>query len=773
MTRKDLLHLIKESQSNNLKSINLSVNAITDKDLDETIISELMNFVEIDLSRNMLETLPNSFKKLKKLKKLILSENYFTEFSPEIIHLKNLEHLDLGANSLSTIPDNIKHLRKLKFLYLKNNPFKKIPEAIFKIKNLEALGLVNTKISAIPINIVMLQNLKNLWLGKNRIKELPHELINLANLEQITLDNNPLPIPQNVLKNSKNPQELFTHYKQFKEEQLEKTYEAKVVIIGESQAGKTSLLNRLVYNRFHEDEEKTENINIDNWIIHSNQNKIIKINLWDFGGQDILYSLHNFFLTDNCIFILVWDARNENQSKKIEYWLKAINKVSQNPQVLLVMNKIDEHITAINKIQLNKFCSNIHYFNISCKYDWGINELSKFIQNTLEKNDKLVYSYDKKIINLKKELLNIKKPYITLAQFDEIVKKYKVNYSSDYIKNIFIDLGVILYFKDNYRLGNYIILKINWFIQNVYSLINWIPQHNNDGSFQYSDLVSIFTNQQLTHEIKIFLIDALLGFDIVFEINKKFYFPNLLQFYDNDIEKITLNNYSKFKIATKNIDNYFFYKLIVLYSNSNKTIIFWRNVIQISDNEKTIFIYYDEQNEIYIYIENIQNKNISEQVQQILNEIRKCMNSSDIDVQILLKDLTYVSAVYLKKLQEFGQKEYITTKANRYIIDDIFKNFSQEQKVNNTTINNMYGDILGDEATKNIINHYGTNQKEFLEGITKLLVEIQNSNLENKETIIKEIQLSSTPAKVKSYLEELSNLSSIPANLMTIIQSLL
>ena len=46
----------------------------------------------------------------------------------------------------------------------------------------------------------------------------------------------------------------------------------------------------------------------------------VRFNVWDFGGQVIFYSTHQFFLTPKAIYILAFDL-SEPQFDRIEYWM--------------------------------------------------------------------------------------------------------------------------------------------------------------------------------------------------------------------------------------------------------------------------------------------------------------------------------------------------------------------------------------------------------------------------------------------------------------------
>ena len=69
--------------------------------------------------------------------------------------------------------------------------------------------------------------------------------------------------------------------------------------------GKTSLVKRLVYGRFSKDEEKTDGINITPWSICLNDKENVCLHVWDFGGQEIMHSTHQFFLTERSLYLLV------------------------------------------------------------------------------------------------------------------------------------------------------------------------------------------------------------------------------------------------------------------------------------------------------------------------------------------------------------------------------------------------------------------------------------------------------------------------------------
>jgi small GTP-binding protein len=711
MLKKDLLNIISiaKSKSKSNKSVDLSINGIKSENLDSEIINELQYFEEINLSGNILQQLPTNFKELTKLKKLNISTNYLKIFPQEIVYLVNLEFLDMRDNLFFSIPKDTNKLNKLKFLYLKGNPLKKIPEVIFELKNLKVLGLVNIQINTIPSNIKKLINLESLWIGKNKIKNLPEGLLTLPLLKNITLDDNPLPIPKDILNTTQSKNELFNLYIQYNQELLDRKYETKIIIVGESQAGKTSLLNRLIYNKFYDDELKTEDINIDKWNLHLS-NKIVTANIWDFGGQDILYSLHKFFLTDNSIYIVVWDSRNENQSKKIELWLKKIISINKKTKVLLVMNKADEHNTSVDKIKMKKIAKDIVFFNISCKKNWNIDKIEIEVKNILENNSEFIQTYNKKYLSLKKHLKNTKRNYIALEEFYELCKKEGIeDKNNNSILETFKQIGIVLHYPTNDRLHDIVIINIDWLIKGIYSIINWISENENDGSFTFNDLSKIYENVSFEYKKDIyhFIIDSLIHFNIIFKKDRKYYIPNMLSYFDKDIEQLRSENFLVFELNIEHFEVDFFYKLLAIHSRHPHTKFFFRNVLNITLYDTNIYIYLDNFNHIYIYINKTIKNSVSKAIEYILEEFKSIVKNNHIDINIILPDNTKVSIRYLKYLLSKGQTIYISLLLNEYNINKILGNAYVDKIPNILNITNIeyiesVQDIITDFGTKNI-----------------------------------------------------------------------
>ena len=72
-----------------------------------------------------------------------------------------------------------------------------------------------------------------------------------------------------------------------------------------------------------------------------------RVNIWDFGGQEIYHATHQFFLTKRSLYVLVADTRKEDTD--FYYWLNAVELLSDNSPLLIVKNEKQDRHREINE----------------------------------------------------------------------------------------------------------------------------------------------------------------------------------------------------------------------------------------------------------------------------------------------------------------------------------------------------------------------------------------------------------------------------------------
>ena len=155
--------------------------------------------------------------------------------------------------------------------------------------------------------------------------------------------------------------------------------EGKMILLGDGAAGKSALVERLVLDTFSGETEMTEGIDIKLWEVED-----ISMHIWDFGGQEIMRAMHQFFMTPRTLYLLVCTHRTDESDAHIEDWLRLIQTFGGNSPVLIVKSKSDQHELNLDENRLQDLYPNIQgFFNTSAKKGTGIKSLHKAISKAL------------------------------------------------------------------------------------------------------------------------------------------------------------------------------------------------------------------------------------------------------------------------------------------------------------------------------------------------------------------------------------------------------
>ena len=115
----------------------------------------------------------------------------------------------------------------------------------------------------------------------------------------------------------------------------------KIIIIGNSGVGKTSITTSAVKNVFINDYKSTIGMEIFSLYLKVND-KPIKLQIWDTCGQEIYRSLIKNFYRNSSLAIIVYSIDKKNSFKDINLWIKEI-RLNSSPDIKIVLigNKSD------------------------------------------------------------------------------------------------------------------------------------------------------------------------------------------------------------------------------------------------------------------------------------------------------------------------------------------------------------------------------------------------------------------------------------------------
>lgn len=171
-----------------LKALNLEGNQI--RHIPRWIM-ELDSLEEITLNFNKLKLNKSDIRHLSKVKQIILGGNDIEKLPSNIGRLQ-CESLNLAKNKLASLPESFKSLNRMKALVFYENQFEEVPEVLAGFKALKHLDFYKNRISEIPDFVGNMDGLQQLFLSFNKIEEIPDTLRNLKRLKYLYIHHNEL-----------------------------------------------------------------------------------------------------------------------------------------------------------------------------------------------------------------------------------------------------------------------------------------------------------------------------------------------------------------------------------------------------------------------------------------------------------------------------------------------------------------------------------------------------------------------------------------------------
>lgn len=740
MESNDIKDLIGEAQRNKVTVLNLSFKSLTSLPPE---ISKLKNLIELDISRNQLTTLPSEISELKSLIELDISENQLISLPPEISELRNLTKLNIYDNQLTSLPPEISKLQNLTELNASRNHLTSLPPEISKLKNLTELHISRNQLTSLSPGILELKNLTQLNIAGNQLTTLPPEILELDleieweerwKFRAIYLPDNPFENPP--VEIVKKGREAVLNYFKSLEGEKKPLNEVKVLLIGDGGAGKTSLVKRLVGEDFDGNEYQTQGINIKEWRFKGKK-KEIKVNFWDFGGQEIMHATHQFFLSKRSLYILVLDSRRE---EKTEYWLKHIGSFGGDSPILVVLNKIDENPSfELNRNFLQEKYPSIRGFcRISCKENRGIVTFSEKLQKELSKIEHLQIEWAESWFNVKTRLEKMSRDFIAYEEYQNICLEEKVDdkSSQNTLVDFLSDLGVVVHFKEIALLDTHV-LEPRWITEGVYKIINSEILAKKKGVLRFGMLDGILEQKKAGDYYYPparydFIINLMKKFELCYAIDEEtVLLPDLLAVPEPSFD-FDFNGSLKFFIEYDFLSRSIMPRFIVKMNRDIKDDLRWRTGVVLEDknfNSSAVIRADNEAKRISIYVKGEQRRDYFAVILQRFREINNSFEKLKAIEKIPLPDKPDVTVSYkhLIKLEMKGTEMYMPDGSDyEYRVSDLL----------GTVINRSSERVLLEEILR-ITEINRSREKEILE-ILRTLQEIETES-DTEETLLEKL----------------------------------
>jgi Leucine-rich repeat (LRR) protein len=503
----------------NLKTLDISNNQF---DTLPEFLSNLNQLQSLNVSANKLHTLPDSLRGLAEIRYLDVSNNQLGEL-PDLTSFANLRILNCSLNKLFYLPTSLFDLIYLYRLEAESNRLVEIPNSLGKLKHLQHLNISGNQLLNPPESFDKLPKIEYLDLSNNLLKDIPISIYHIEKLkeaEQASLSRNRKSkgkrkkaktsrlastdtanmifsdyesfilndersggglFTLNLNENPLNPElaEAYRHgipsvmtYLRAKAKAQITLNEAKLILIGEGEVGKTCLISALCDEPFVEGLPPTHGIDIKSVELADSQTSIT-LNAWDFGGQRVYRPTHQLFFSAPAVYLVVWKPREGSQAGQVKEWIQLVKRREPSAKILVVAThggpqQRQPDIDRQEMWDLFGHDTVVDFFFVESKPDEhgqrkGIDKLKRAIAQVAASLPEVGRSVPKSFADVRQALQETGKAYLPLREVLDICRAHNMD---DEIARLFITishrLGHLTHYENDPTLRDIVILRPDW-----------------------------------------------------------------------------------------------------------------------------------------------------------------------------------------------------------------------------------------------------------------------------------------------------------------------
>ena len=496
-------------------------------------LEHLTKLTELNLSRCWPLTQLPGLEKLTNLTSLDLSGCYGLTKLHLLGRLRHLTNLDLSDCRYLTALLGLENLTHLISLQLSECTHLSQLSGLEHLVRLQDLDLSHCeKLSTLPIGLRDLKSLRRLKLRNMKLSELPDWLPEIAErfaLEKYgagvgttgaviefygtTVDG----VDMSIFEQ---PYEMVVKW--FEARKLGRTQplnEIKVVFLGDGEAGKSHTIARLMNDGGDPDHaifdgQSTPGIVIRNKDYDLDGRKI-QVHYWDFGGQEIMHSMHRIFLTGRTMYVILLNARDDTQGDRARYWLHNVKSFAPDAPVLLVLNKIDQNENAsVDEVDLRgryeKLTKIVRLSALKYSQEEFTAKFTEVLLKEIKNTGYLDVQWPASWTKVKEQLENMDGHYILGDAYQAICETCQVDDNQKELLHWFNDLGVSFCCCDegDYALEDYVILRPDWITNALYIILFNKLENVQNGLIPHASIHKILKNAHNNPNIRCTLPNA-------------------------------------------------------------------------------------------------------------------------------------------------------------------------------------------------------------------------------------------------------------------------
>jgi internalin A len=457
-----------------------------------------------------------SVRNLRRLRVLRYAAVRQPEIPSWVFELPELTELEFSDAGLTTVPPSLERAEKLTTVNLSGNPLTRIPEAVWRLPRLESLNVRGCLITEIPAGILRLNHLQEIEID-------PAELV--------------VPPPEVVARGMS---AIRSYWQEEQASGMDYLTEAKLLLVGEAGAGKTSLMRKILDSSYRLDpgEESTQGIDVRDWRFPAAvrvdgarpRERTFRVNIWDFGGQEIYHATHQFFLTKRSVYVLVSDGRREDAD--FQYWLDIVKLLSDGSPLIVVQNRKQGRGQVLDIGVLRQgYPHVVEQIDVNLADNSGLWAVIDRARRELELLPHIGTPLPKTWQRVRTALEDDSRNYIAADEFFRVCRDAGFQHEDDMrqLGGFLHDLGICLYFQDDPLLRHTVILKPEWGTTAVYRLLDDKAVSEAHGVFGPADLERLWPEPTF-RAMRDELVQLMVRFSLCFPVpdSDRYVAPQLL-----------------------------------------------------------------------------------------------------------------------------------------------------------------------------------------------------------------------------------------------------
>jgi len=709
------------------------------------------SLINVDLSMNLINEIAG-VTDLIALETICLNYNVIEKLG-EWKNLPVLKRVSVQGNKIKLLPDGLCRLPELTDVNASQNEIINMP-ALGLFPKIQRLNLGMNKITVLK-TFEGHPTLQQFSLSRNEITALP-EFYSLLKLPELDLSYNPITTVNLFIRAIRKDKELEIkgelsgtltvswrgmrlllngHYFDVPRQILNDdslsiknwfiardeggfiNLEAKCILFGNGETGKTALSHYLRTGDFYPVNNRTHGILIDSWKVEKNvwteqfcvavsdaievseapdMDEPFTFNIWDFGGQEFYHATHRLFMSSDVLYLVLWEKESDFQDEERgifpkEYWVNNIQHYAAGSAVLLVQNRADKvfYVEADNCYKIGTYDQRNH--ESVGRFHLDMQLLKEGIFKRVSTLPHFGMYIPEVYQRIKGKLEKLKQPYISFSEFVDICRqqdKTDARIMSDrtqcesllkYLDNI----GSVVCFRHRERMRDslmkdFVFTDPKWLTKVIYQILE-----KEKSEFDMVHVENVVAPYDLPAEL---WIKVMQNFGLIFEVRSKGgihyivpqYLPKecqnksaleLVLSCKNMVHAFTVS-YPRFMPGSN------FLRLISRYGSEHLEYLYWKKGLVFFKNGKTVFVE---------CINNVNERKIRVSVQDLDGDVAVDVFETILDIdlsedlEVSIDEVNYVQYSLLKRKVTGGHVEVDTAKGNTLATKDFNYLFKMEQ----------------------------------------------------------------------------------------------